>query len=505
MTARPNSPDPSLRLPLAPRAERFADQGALLAAVVASSAEAIYTVTHDGRITSWNPGATRLYGYEEVQLLGQSIAVLAEPAEAERWLATLATLRTPQPAAHLEAVHRTREGHAIDVWLTLSPVQAADGAPAVVAVIARDITARRLEEEQFRLALEANPLGLLLVDAAGRIRMMNGTAERLFGYPREELLDEPIDRLLPAAMREAHAAARSRYREVPTPRVMHERAGLVALDRSGREFPVEVALTPLITRRGPMVLATVRDVTELRAAEAREAATRRELQRSNQELTTFAYVASHDLQEPLRMVASYSRLLIERYGGRLDERGEKYLGYVRDGAERMQQLVSSLLALSRVDTRARPFRAVDAGLVLSRVRNDLMARVLATGATVHWARLPVVLADEVQLGQVFLNLLGNALKFVAERTPVIEVTAVPDPVGWRFRVTDNGIGMEPEFAADAFQLFRRLHARDSFEGSGIGLALVKRIVERHGGTIGVDSRLGEGSSFWFTLPGVAAS
>jgi signal transduction histidine kinase len=228
-----------------------------------------------------------------------------------------------------------------------------------------------------------------------------------------------------------------------------------------------------------------------------------ELARSNHELEQFAYVASHDLQEPLRMVSSYCELLGERYRGKLDERADKFIGYAVDGARRMQRLITDLLQISRVGTAAKPLRSTDPEAVLSSVLETLQTAIRESNAVVVRETLPAVHADDLQLGQVFQNLIGNALKFHGERPPLIRVSAEVVHQMVRFAVTDNGIGMEKGSSGRIFQMFQRLHTREQFEGSGIGLAIAKKIVERHGGTIWFESVFGEGTTFYFTIRAVA--
>jgi PAS domain S-box-containing protein len=481
------------------------DRTRLLTAVVESSGDAIYALSHDGHVATWNPAAERLYGRSEAEMIGGTIDIFMVPDEAERLRQVLHDLRVPSQVLRIEAVHQARDGGAIDVGLSLSPVRTAGDEPIAVAVIARDITSRKIEDEQLRLAMDANPLGLIITDEAGRIRLINGTTEAIFGYRREELIGEKVEMLMPMDRRQHHEELRGVYAAHPHFRALDATRAIVGLRKDGTRFPAEIALTPLTGRQGPMVMACVTDITAREAAAAADLRQRRELQRSNQELAQFAYVASHDLQEPLRMVASYTQLLAERYKGQLDERADKYIRYAVEGATRMQRLVSDLLAISRVDSQARTPRAVDASGVLRRVLADMAGAVTASKAEIVCDGLPVVLADEVQLGQLFQNLLTNALKFVSDRPPCVRVSAVPERAMWRFAVEDNGIGIEAEYAERVFEMFQRLHARGQYEGNGIGLALAKKIVERHHGRIWLESTPGIGTTFYFTLPVPAAA
>jgi PAS domain S-box-containing protein len=230
-----------------------------------------------------------------------------------------------------------------------------------------------------------------------------------------------------------------------------------------------------------------------------------ELARSNEELQQFAYVASHDLQEPLRMVASYTQLLARRYKGRLDKDADEFIHYAVDGVTRMQRLIQDLLAYSRVGTRARERKAVDAGRALERAKANLQAAIQETHATVTSGPLPPVLADETQLTQLFQNLVGNGLKFHGEAPPRVEVAGEVQGAEVRFSVRDWGIGIDPQYFDRIFIIFQRLHGKEEYPGTGIGLAICKKIVERHGGRIGVESRPGEGTRFWFTLPAAPPS
>jgi signal transduction histidine kinase len=225
-----------------------------------------------------------------------------------------------------------------------------------------------------------------------------------------------------------------------------------------------------------------------------------ELARSNRELEQFAYVASHDLQEPLRMVASYTELLGERYKGKLDEQADKFIGYAVDGAKRMQRLILDLLAYARVSSQAKPLVATNAAEVLARVLVDLRPVIEKKKAEIVFGKLPVVRADELQLGQVLQNLIGNAIKFHGEKPPRVDISAVMDGGMWNFAVADEGIGISAEGSERIFQMFQRLHTRQEYEGSGIGLTIAKRIVERHGGRIWFDSTPGKGTTFHFTMP-----
>jgi PAS domain S-box-containing protein len=226
----------------------------------------------------------------------------------------------------------------------------------------------------------------------------------------------------------------------------------------------------------------------------------RELMRSNAELQQFAYVASHDLQEPLRMISSYTQLIMRRYGDRLDSEAREFMDFVVDGATRMKQLIEDILVYSRVGTRTRELRPVAAEAALAKAVVNLRASIEGTGGAVTHDPLPEVAGDEAQLVQLFQNLIGNALKFKGDSAPRIHVSAQEKPDAWEFAVRDNGIGIDPQYFERIFMVFQRLHSKGEYPGTGIGLAICKKVVDRHGGAIRVESRPGEGSTFLFTLP-----
>jgi signal transduction histidine kinase len=270
---------------------------------------------------------------------------------------------------------------------------------------------------------------------------------------------------------------------------------VVKLVTAGLSILTAFLLVPVV----PRALALPRLETSQRALLEAKAA----LERSNKDLEQFAYVASHDLQEPLRMIASYTQLLKQRYGDRLDRDAHDFIDFAVDGATRMQRLINDLLAYSRLATRARPFQPTPCGPAVGAALAQLRAAIQESGARVVCDDLPTVAADDAQLTQVFQNLIGNAIKFRGPDPPQIRVSARREGRDWMFSVADNGIGIEPQYSDQIFVMFRRLHTKE-YPGSGIGLAICKNIIERHGGRIWFSSERGRGATFHFTLPALEA-
>lgn len=359
----------------------------------------------------------------------------------------------------------------------------------------------------FRSLMEAAPDGILVVDEGGIIQIANAQCSRLFGYSAEELIGQPIEILVPAYIRSQHAELRHSYFHEPRSRPMGIGLQLIAARRDGTDLPVEISLSPFTFEGKRRAIAIVRDVTELRRLD-RELKhhvdeikrTNAELERSNKELEQFAYVASHDLQEPLRVISGYTQLLQRRYADKLDKNANEYIEFAVDGAKRMQNLINDLLAFSRVSSRARAFAPVDLNEVLRLATANLRATLDETQGRIDSAPLPIVNGDKTQLTQLFQNLLSNALKFHRDGVPpVIRIGAGKTGAQWTFSVEDNGIGISPQYAQKVFVIFQRLHTRDKYPGTGIGLALCKKIVERHGGEIRLESKPNEGTTFIFTL------
>jgi len=351
--------------------------------------------------------------------------------------------------------------------------------------------------EMFRLIVEAAPHAIVVVNPRRLIALVNRRTEELFGYSRDELVGQPTEILVPMQFRKAHPGHVESFLAAPTAREMAGGRELLGRRRDGSELAVEVGLTPLPTPDGRFTMASIIDITERKRYED-------ELRRSNAELEQFAYIASHDLQEPLRMVASYTELIGQRYRGQLDDKADKYIFYAVDGAKRMQRLVADLLTYSRVGSQGRPLVEVDTQAVVTSTVDMMQPSIRKARARIEVSPLPHVMADEVQLRQLFQNLIGNALKFRAEADPVIGVRVAHHGDQWLFCVEDNGIGIDMQYAERVFQMFQRLHERGKYEGSGIGLTIVKRIVERHGGRVWIESTPGLGTSFFFSLPQVAA-
>jgi len=355
-------------------------------------------------------------------------------------------------------------------------------------------------DARYRGLLEAAPDAMVVVNQAGEIVLLNLQAEKQFGYHRDELVGQQVKNIIPEGFAERLVADDLRSAEDALAQQIGTGIELSARRKDGTEFPIEIMLSPLESAEGILVTAAIRDISVRKAAERHLLETVEELNRSNEELGQFAYIASHDLQEPLRMVASYTQLLARRYEGRLDHDADDFIAFAVDGASRMQRLIDDLLAYSRVGTKGQDLLPTSSEQALQQALLNLRGAIDESGALVTHDPLPTVLADEMQLIQVFQNLVGNAIKYQNPGVPKVHVAAVRNgPKKWIFSVSDNGLGIDPQYFEKIFGVFQRLHGRDEFAGTGIGLAICKKIVERHGGTISVESALGRGSTFRFEL------
>jgi PAS domain S-box-containing protein len=371
--------------------------------------------------------------------------------------------------------------------------------------VQNELTERERAEEQFRLVVEAAPSAMIVVNRQGNIILVNSRTQELFGYQREELLGSPIEMLVPERFHSQHPEYQASFFENPQARPMGAGRDLFGLRKDGMEVPVEIGLTPLKTLEGVVVLASIIDITERKRAEDEIKRTLIELTRSNQELEQFAYVASHDLQEPLRMVSSYLQLLSRRYQGQLDSDADEFIAFAVEGANRMKVLINDLLAFSRVGTRGKEFAPVALEHVLELVEKNLQVTIEETRALITHDPLPQIMADNSQMVQLFQNLIENAIKFRGQTSPKVHIGAKRQADSWLLSVRDNGIGFEAQFAERIFIIFQRLHTRNEYSGTGIGLAICRKIVERHGGRIWVESHPDEGATFYFTMPKLDAA
>ena len=354
----------------------------------------------------------------------------------------------------------------------------------------------RQSEERYRGLVDLSPEAVL-VNRNDRIVLVNPAALRLFGASSAEQLlgKSPFE----VFHRDFHTLMRERISKV----LAGQRAPLleekiVRLD--GVAVDVEVVASPVTDQGERAILVLLRDITERKRAQATLQHTAAELERSNRDLEQFAYVSSHDLQEPLRAVGGYVKLLQHRFPEKLDAKARDYIAGAFDGALRMERLITDLLAFSRVGMRGGTFVPAELDAVLDQALRNLRAGIESARATITHDPLPILSVDATQMMQLFQNLIGNALKFHGERPLQIHIGARTEEARWVFRVQDNGIGIDPQYFERIFQVFQRLHTRRKYPGTGIGLATCKKIVERHGGKIWVESQPGQGSTFYFSIP-----
>lgn len=370
----------------------------------------------------------------------------------------------------------------------------------VNGMLQEQIRERQRAEDHFRAALEHQPNAIIMTDANGQIALVNSQCEKLFGYQRDELVGHSVELLVPDNVKEQHPSHRQSFLAHPVPREMGSNRELYARRKDGSEFPVEIGLNPLETGEGHFVLSAIIDITERQHQQREVERINRELVQHNEDLNEFTYVASHDLREPVRNLISYSALLREDLGDNLPTNVGEDLYFITDAAYRMQALIEDLLQFSRAGSAAMKCETIPLDRCVDDALLVLHARIEETGAQIERLPLPEVGGDPTLLTQLYQNLLGNALKFHGDAPPRIELTAERHDQHWLLGVRDHGIGIDAKYAEQIFAPFRRLHAMDAYEGTGIGLSICRKTIERHGGRIWVESQPGSGAHFQFTLP-----
>jgi PAS domain S-box-containing protein len=468
--------------------------------------DAIFVRNLGARITYWNRAAERLYGWGAEEARGRASHELL----ATRFPVAMREIEeevTERGFWEGELVHRHRDGSEIIVSSRWALLRDASGNPQGFLESNRDTTARVREERKFRDLLEAAPDAMVIVNTKGLIQLVNAQAESLFGYARTELIGKPIEMLMPRRYQVPHLRHREEYSQSPRTRVMGVGLELYGLRKDGTEFPVEVSLSPLETGDGTLVSSAIRDVTERRRADENIHRLNSELSRKvaeimavNRELETFSYSVSHDLRAPLRHIDGFARILQEEHVGKLSEEGQRHLNRILSAVTHMGRLVDDLLALARIGRKELSLQRVKLDEVVREALAELPREEQQREIEWRIEKLPEVEGDPGLLKLAFANLLSNAAKFTRTRkTAVVEVGncgAANEPV---FFVRDNGVGFDPKYADKLFGVFQRLHRQEEFEGTGIGLATVQRIIRRHGGEIRAEAALDRGATFYFTL------
>lgn len=392
----------------------------------------------------------------------------------------------------------------------------------ITAILCRQVRITRdtltTREQQVRKIIESAPTAMLMTDTEGKIVLTNAQALRLFGYENGELIGRSVDILVPESMRQRHPSLRADYISNPTARSLGVGRDLHGVRKDGREVAVEIGLTPVIDHDHLYILSAISDLSARKALEdtlrtmnddlERQVEQRTEelvsaneaLVRSNIELQQFAYIASHDLQTPLRGISGFVQLLQREYADKLDQQAHEWIHRTVENTQRMHTLINDLLAYSRVDSRARPFESVDLNRIVEQTVSMLEPDLQDPLNTVTHDLLPIVMGEPSQLVQLFENLIGNGIKYNIHTQPHVHVSAARENKYWIVSVQDNGIGIDPRQHDRIFEIFKRLHTSQTYPGTGIGLAVCRRVVHRHGGKIWLTSEPGKGSTFIFSLP-----
>jgi PAS domain S-box-containing protein len=507
-----------------------------LAAIVDSSQDAIIGKTLDGVITSWNAEAEQLYGYDSSEAIGRPITLIVPPHLHEEVRGFLERIRNGERIPHAETVRLRKDGSSVDVSITISPIRDEAGAIVGASTVARDLTQRRSAERADRQSIELRQRMAAIVDSAidcivsidhdATIIEFNPAAERAFGYRREEVIGRPLaETIIPPSLRHDHTAGFANYLRTGEGPVLGKHVELSAMRSDGSEFPIELSIVRVNLPGPPIFTGFIRDITRRKRAEeereqllARERAALLEVQRLNadleervaertaqledavHELEAFSYSVSHDLRAPLRAIDGFAGILEQELGPRLDASSAAHLQTVRRQARRMGQLIDDLLAFAKLGRQPLSKRTVDVDALVRTCLEDLAPALADRECRFGIGELPPCRGDQALLQQVFFNLLANAVKFTAGRDvghiDVGTLEGVSPPV---YFVRDDGAGFDMAYNDKLFGVFQRLHREDEFEGTGVGLAMVERVVRRHGGKIWADAAVGSGATFFLTL------
>jgi PAS domain S-box-containing protein len=489
--------------------ERKAEEGRYRGLLEAAP-DAMVVVNQSGKVVLLNLRAEKQFGYKHDELVGQKVTNIIPVGFAERLIAdgtrTAAEVLAQQIGTGIELSGKRKDGSNFPIEIMLSPLENAEGILVTAAI--RDISERKLAEEALRTSEErlrlivsnARDYAILMLDPDGRVVSWNDGAERIKGYKTQEILGQHFSRFYPV---DDVSNGKPQFELAEATRTGRFEDDGWRIRKDGSRFLANDVTTALYDETGRLrgFGRITRDITERKKSETHLAETMAELRRSNDELQQFTNVASHDLQEPLRMVASFAQLLSSRYKGRLDADADDYIGYAVDGCNRMKTLIDDLLTYSRVGTGERSTNQSPCESALSQALANLQIAIEESGTVVTQDPLPSVAMDGAQLSQLFQNLVGNAIKYRGAEAPRIHVSAErSDGNGWTLSVRDNGLGIDRQYFQRIFILFQRLHGRNEFRGTGIGLAICKKIVERSGGRIWVESQPKQGSIFYFSLP-----
>ncbi|MGB8918883.1 MAG: PAS domain S-box protein [Candidatus Sulfotelmatobacter sp.] len=499
--------------------------------------DAMVVVNQGGEIVLVNVQAEKQFGYPRDELVGQKVKNIIPEGFAERLISdatrSAADALAQQIGMGIELSGRRKDGSEFPIEIMLSPLESAEGILVTAAI--RNISGRRAAEKhlvqmegRYRGLLEAAPDAMVVVNQTGEIVLLNLQAEKQFGYRRDELVGQRVKNIIPEGFAERLIADASRSVADALAQQIGMGIELSGRRKDGSEFPIEIMLSPLESAEGILVTAAIRNISarkkseqantqlenqatvmrgahdelELRVSERTKelAFANQVLEQSNLELKQFAYIASHDLQSPLRSISGFVQLLKMEYEDKLSEEAVDWIRRTVQSIGQMQTLIRDLLSYSRVDARSVPFTQIPFLDIVNDALTLLESSIRDSGGRVTWDQLPVIMGDRSQLVQLIQNLIGNGLTYRGDKPPHIHLSAERSGKEWVFSVCDNGIGIDPKHYEQIFEIFKRLHDQKDYPGTGIGLAVCRRVVIRHGGRIWVQSEPGHGSTFFFTIP-----